>query len=134
MANQAADGDRAEVVKQQELARFAAMVRGDADGLAALLSEDLTYHHSNGGADTKSSWLAGKRASETRFISISPSDLQVRVFGTTAIITGVLCGVVQAQVGGPTRSGEARYTSVWVESEGRWKMVACQSARLLSQP
>lgn len=125
---QVADGHLLDSVKNLELARYAAMVREDFDALAALLAEDLTYHHSNAHADTKASWLASLRSGQTRFRAIETGDLQVRLFGTTAIITGTL--TMEVTVDGAPQRNPLRFTDVWIAHDGQWQMVAWQSTRL----
>ena len=44
-------------LKSLEDRRYAAMLAGDADGIADLLHDELIYMHSIGGADSKDSYL-----------------------------------------------------------------------------
>jgi len=59
------------------------------------------------------------------------SDLRVRVYGNTAIVTGraMQKGVENAK----DYSGENRFTRVYVKKEGRWVSVALQ-VTLVAKP
>lgn len=123
------DEAAAAAVNALEGQRFETMARGDVDALAALLAEDLTYHHSGGQADTKASWLASLRTGQTVFRVIEPGDRQVRVYGRTAIITGTV--TMHVTVSGEPQRNPIRYTDVWIQDgHGRWLMTAWQSTRL----
>jgi ketosteroid isomerase-like protein len=118
----------ADAVKALELQRFGAMVRGDFDALAALLADDLIYHHSNAHADTKASWLASLRSGQTTFLSMEPELVSVNAYGpSTAIVSGTMTVTVIA--GGERQVNPLRFLDVWVERGGQWQMVAWQSTR-----
>lgn len=111
-----------------EHARFAAMTSGDLDALAAILGDDLVYSHSNGRTDDKTSYLQPLRSGATKYESIEPSEVKIRVFGDI----GVLNGRAAFRV----RNGEQRqafnlvFTEVYQRRDGRWLLVSWQSTRL----
>lgn len=123
-----ASAREAERVRAAELKRFEVTTRGDLDELARLLADDLTYTHSTGVIETKAQFLDALRSGKVRYERIEPEELQVRAYGTTAVITG------KAQVSvvsdGQPKSIVLRFTDVWVKRGGRWQMVAWQSTRL----
>lgn len=104
------------------------MVRGDFEALAALLADDLVYHHSNAHADTKDSWLASLRSGQTTFLSMEPELVSVNAHTPSmAIVSGTMTVTVIA--GGQRQVNPLRFLDVWVERDGRWQMVAWQSTR-----
>jgi ketosteroid isomerase-like protein len=117
-----------DAVRAAEADRLRALVGGDYKALDLLLADDLTYTHTTAKVDTKTSYLEPLLAGRTRYQSLDPSDVQVRTYGSTAVITGVLRSV--ALVAGKESRTNMRFTSVWVERDGRWQMVAWQSTRL----
>jgi hypothetical protein len=69
--------------------RFGAMIKGDFNGLDAMVHEQLLYAHSFGNTDTKPSWLESMKSGRTKYKAVNCSDRKVRVFGDVALITGV---------------------------------------------
>lgn len=118
----------ADAVRDAEARRVRALVTADYAALELLLADDLTYTHSNARVDSKAAYLAPLLSGRTRYTSLQPEDIQVRSYGTTAIVTGTMRSV--ALVAGKESRVHMRFTSVWVEREGRWRMAAWQSTRL----
>ncbi len=117
-----------DVVKAAELQRFEAGVKVDLDLLGKLLGDDLTYTHSTGALQTKAQLLADLKSGKLQFKKIEPGDLQVRVFGATALINGTAKFSVVSN--GEAKDVNLRFTDVWVNRAGRWQMVAWQSTKL----
>ena len=117
-----------EAVRAAESQRLRALVTADYAALDRLLADDLTYTHSTAKLDTKATYLEPLVSGRTRYQSLEPSDVQVRVYGTTGVVTGILRSV--ALVAGKESRTNMRFTNVWVRRDGRWQMVAWQSTRL----
>ncbi len=124
----AAQGGAAEAVKAAEMARFKAQTTNDFKALDALLGDDLTYTHSSAAVDTKTTYIESMRSGQVKYESIESRDVQVRVYGTTAVITGA--GRFKVTARGQALDNQLRFTDVWVLRDGRWQMVAWQSTRL----
>jgi ketosteroid isomerase-like protein len=116
-----------DVVKAAEMARFEAAQKVDLETLAKLLADDLTYTHSTGRLETKAAFLESLKTGKLQFKTIEPADLQVRVFGTTAVINGTAKMSVVNE--GQAKDIALRFTDVWVNHAGRWQMVAWQSSK-----
>jgi hypothetical protein len=117
-----------DVVKAAELKRFEAAEKDDFDTLDKLLAEDLTYGHSTGVLETKAVFLASLKSGKLKFKKIEPADVQVRVFGATAIINGTAKLAVVSD--GQAKDVAIRFTDAWVRRVGHWQMVAWQSTKL----
>jgi ketosteroid isomerase-like protein len=117
-----------DVVKAAELKRFDAAVKNDLDVLGKLLGDDLTYTHSTGALQTKAQLLDDLKSGKLQFKKIEPSDLQVRVFGATAIINGT--AKISVVSDGQPKDVAIRFTDAWVKRAGGWQMVAWQSTKL----
>jgi ketosteroid isomerase-like protein len=115
-------------IRQREIRRFEAMVRGDVSALDEILSEDLTYTHATGVFETKAEFIAKLKSGQTKYESFVPEDVLVRLYGTTGVVTGV--ARVKVQVKGEHLSFQLRFTDVYVKKGDRWQMVAWQATRL----
>lgn len=118
----------ADAVKAAELRRFEVMTAKDYKALATLLADDLVYTHSSASVDSKASYLESLTSGRVTYKTIVPRDLQVRVYGDTAIINGVAAMTVDAN--GEALVNTLRFTDVWAKRNGTWQMVAWQSTRL----
>jgi len=123
MVQTAADVERE--VLAADAGRVKALLANDFAALELLLGDDLTYVHSNGMLDTKESYLGGLRSGASRYLSMDMSDVAVRTFGDTALITAKFNARVQLRDRevNPT----PRVLIVYAKRDGRWQMVAWQS-------
>ncbi len=115
-------------IRQREIRRFEAMVRGDVAALDDILSEDLTYTHATGMFESKGEFIAKLKSGQTKYESFAPEDVLVRIYGTTGVVTGAARVKVQAK--GEHLSFQLRFTDVYVKKGDRWQMVAWQATRL----
>ena len=122
------DPDAANTVRRVESTRFDAMVRNDLVLLAQLLTDDLTYVHSSGETESKTALLTTLRERRLVYDSIIPSDVTVRIEGTSAIVTGR--ARIQRRSGGEIRRPTVRFTDVYVQRAGRWRTVVWQSTTI----
>jgi ketosteroid isomerase-like protein len=68
--------------------------------------------------------LALTRLGDLKFESAKSSDVKVRVYGKTAVMTGRFNA--KGTFKGKTIDVRERYTAVWVKQNGRWQLVAEQ--------
>ena len=115
-------------IRQREIRRFGAMVRGDVPTLDDLLADDLTYTHATGVFETKPEFIAKLKSGQTKYESFAPENMLVRIYGTTGVVTGTARVKVQAK--GEHLSFQLRFTDVYVKKDDRWQMVAWQATRL----
>ena len=104
----------------------AAWQKRDAAFLAKLLADEYLSTDSGGNTATRAQELAGLEDPGTRITSFALTDLQVHVYGDTAVVTGL--NTVKATVKGKDVSGGHRFTDVFVKRDGRWQVVATQSS------
>jgi uncharacterized protein (TIGR02246 family) len=124
MVQTAADIERE--VREADEGRVKALLANDFPALESLLGDDLTYVHSNGMLDTKTSYIESLRSGASRYLQMDMSDVTVRVLGEDiAVINAKFDARVQ------TRGGEVnprpRVLIVYAKRGGRWQMVAWQS-------
>ena len=118
----------ADAAKAADLARFTAQTSNDFAALGQLLADDLIYTHSSAAVDGKASFIESMRSGTVKYESIEPRDVQVRVYGNTAVITGA--GRFRVTARGEKLDNQLRYTNVWVLRDGRWQMVSWQSTKI----
>lgn len=109
-----------------ESQRVAAMVRVDLRTLDGLLADDLSYVHSGGRVDTKTTFLG--LIAESEYEGVDYKQAEVRPAGSAWLVRGI------AQIRLKRQSGERLsypvfFLDVWAQREGRWQMVAWQATR-----
>ena len=116
------------MIADLERQRTVAMVDVDKSFLNHVLANDVTYTHSTGSLQTKDELIASLEQGRIDYVSIQNEKSEVRVYGDTAVVTGIaLFGV---KVGAESVTARLRYTDVYVKRDGYWQMVAYQSTRI----
>ena len=108
-----------------------AQQKGDTATLDRIWADDCTFINSSGELQTKAQRLAEIKSGELKFESMRRDDVQVRVYGDTAVVTSR--GTVKGQRRGQDFSGQSRGTSVYVKKQGRWQVVATHVTRIAQQ-
>ena len=68
--------------------KFQWMIHGRVDSLESVLDDRLKFIHSTGWTQTKRELLSDVKSGKLNYQSIAVSDMEVRLYGTTAIVTG----------------------------------------------
>jgi ketosteroid isomerase-like protein len=119
-----------ESLKEAELNRFKVMVAKDKAGLESVLHKDLVYFHSSGVQDSKETYIASILSGKSSYLSITPEEMQHRVYGKTGINTGIIL-IQQQAADGTLTPLRLRFTDVFVYADKRWQMVSWQSTKLV---
>jgi ketosteroid isomerase-like protein len=119
-----------ESLKEAELNRFKVMVAKDQAGLKKALHQDLVYFHSSGAQDNKETYIASIASGKSSYVSITPEEMQQRVYGKTGINTGIV-SILQQAADGVQTTIRLRFTDVFVYADKRWQMVSWQSTKLV---
>jgi ketosteroid isomerase-like protein len=106
------------------------MLKRDAAGLDRLLADDLTSITAEGKLNTKADEMADLKSGDFAPTAATVKDMKVRVFGNTAIVTGV--NTLKAKEKGKDISGDYRFTDTWVLRDGRWQCVATQGSKIVA--
>ena len=96
----------------------------DAKALDALLDNSLTYIDYDGTLKTKSDFLADVKASGHNREQQTVESTVARVYGDTAVVTGVY--QVKGTDQGRPYLRRGRFTDTWVNRNGNWVCVASQ--------
>jgi 3-hydroxyisobutyrate dehydrogenase-like beta-hydroxyacid dehydrogenase len=108
--------------------RFRSMVNQDVETLERLLDDELVWTHASAVRDGKQSFLERLTAGSIRYLEITRSEEEVRLFDNVAIVGGV--ANIHAMVNGSERFLTNRYNNVWLKRAGSWRMVNCQSTAM----
>jgi ketosteroid isomerase-like protein len=112
-------------IRTLELAHNDAIARGDVAALERLTADDFTYITPRGFLIDKKHMLIGLAQGEFRYEYRQISDLRIRLYGATAVVTGR--SLHTGQRDGRDVTDAYRYTRVYVQRGGRWLAVAWQT-------
>jgi len=101
-----------------------ALLHGDAVALDQLYANEFVYTNPDGEIRNKAQQLEFTRSGDLKFESAQSSDVKVRVYEKTAVMTGRFNA--KGTFKGETIDVRERYTAVWVKQNGRWRLVAEQ--------
>jgi hypothetical protein len=108
---------------------FNALTHGDSDVLNRLLADDfILIDVMRGSQVPKSALVALVGSGQLKFESIVLSDSHARLYGGTAVVVGrteMRMRFEQTVVG-----VHSRYTHVYVEDQGSWRMVSAQGTQI----
>ena len=76
-------------VLETQTRRFQAMMDVDVEALDTILSGELTYTHTSGHMETKGEFLSSLRSQSITYESIKPTDINIRIYDSTAVVTGI---------------------------------------------
>ena len=118
----------AEMIIELDKKRMTAMAQKDIASLKNLLCKGLVYTHSSGHQDTKQSLIDGMESGSTVYTSVVPSDVKAQDFENVVVLTGVAAISVNSK--GKPNSFRVRFTDVYENQNGTWRMVTWQSTKL----
>jgi ketosteroid isomerase-like protein len=113
-----------EVVEIEHQAREATL-RRDPEFPQRMLADDYVAIGPLGQVTTKKEAISARRSGQLRYDNIDVSDMVVRLYGDTAVVTAR--ADVKGHQLGEDFSGPYRYTRVWVRRSGRWQAVSYQA-------
>jgi ketosteroid isomerase-like protein len=119
--------DVEEQIKKLETDRAAAAVKADVAKLDKETADDYTLINANGTMSDKSKMLNAFKSGDTKFTTDDVSDMKVRVYGNTAVVTGR--ADLKGTLGGKDISGPILFTRVYVKKGGQWQAVALQQTK-----
>lgn len=118
--NAQTDGTQQEVLAAHEQRRSATL-NGDANTVASMMTDDLTFTHANAVVETKEQFVEALRSKRLQYRTLTDEDLQVRVKGNTGVVSGTVHIVVDAA--GTEYDLRVLFTELWVKEGDTWKMM-----------
>ena len=97
-----------------------------------LLADDYLGISANGTLETKADELTRRRSGTLHITQLDLSDIKVRIYGDTAVVTSKADLV--GKNGDRDISGRFRYTRVYSNRMGQWRIVSFEASRISPQP
>jgi type IV pilus biogenesis protein CpaD/CtpE len=104
-----------------------AMVDPTPGALAALVADDLSYGHSGGRVDTKTSFISDLLEGKSDFVSIVITDQTVKVANNLAIVRHSLAA--DTNDSGKISKVSLKVLGIWQKQGTTWKLIARQAVR-----
>jgi ketosteroid isomerase-like protein len=105
-----------------------AQLTNNVSAVDRLLAEDYLGISSNGTLETKADELARRRSGSLHITHLDLSDIKVRIYGDTAVVTSRADLV--GKNGDRDISGRYRYTRVYSNRDGQWRIVSFEASRV----
>lgn len=113
-----------QVLQLEHQSREAAL-HNDASFVQRTLADDYVAIGPLGNVVTKTETLAARRQGQVHYEAINISEMVVRIYGDTAIVTAK--AVVKGSDLGEDFSGPYRFTRIWVKRNGQWLTASYQA-------
>src|SRR5262249_30159013 len=124
-------GSIEQVIRQLDHERIQAQIDADAAALERIYAADFIGVGPSGAVRTKPQVISDFTSGELKFQSITTDEVQVRIYGNTAVETGR--STMNGQDGGKTVPRDNRFTRVWVKQQGHWRLVLNHYSPLIMQ-
>ena len=117
-----------EAIRGLERDRFRAMVDANGPLLDTLLSDNVSYIHTNGKRETKQQFIDGITAGRRRYRQIEIQSQEVLPAGReTFIVTGR--ALIEMEANNGALLFPIAYTAIHAQVDGQWRLVAWQATR-----
>lgn len=117
-----------EAIRVLERDRFRAMVDGDVPLLNQLLSDNVSYVHTNGKRETKQQFIDAISTGHRRYRQIEVQSQEVLPVGSeTCVVTGRALIEIEANSGALLYP--IAYTAIQAQEAGQWRLVAWHATR-----
>jgi uncharacterized protein (TIGR02246 family) len=120
--------DAAADVEKLEQERFTAYVKSDVAALDRIFADDLVYIHSNGVPDTKAAVVQSFASGDLKISRFEAEEIKVRQIGDVMVAVGLVH--VDLVNKGNAAKFDIRYTAIYVNQGGQWRLVHVQNARI----
>jgi hypothetical protein len=103
-----------------------ALINKDSVSLDDVLANDVSYGHTSGLIQTKAQLIRSVVSKEQDYKNIIPSDMNIRVYDNTAVVT-MKSSVIMNYQDKPLNM-DMYITLVWIK-KNKWQLVARQSVK-----
>ena len=122
-------GEEAAVAQAIETLREG-LLKADKMKLAQVASDQISYGHSDGRAETKDQFITGVMNRKQTVKSLAFPELKVAVVGNAAIARHIYLS--ESELDGKQTTTRIGALQVWQKQDGAWKLLARQGFRLPS--
>ena len=105
-----------------------ALQRNDVAAVERIVADDYIITTAEGTVLNKEQDTAPLKSGEVKFETAATEDVKVRIFGKTAVVTGI--GRFKGTYKGRPFTVNERFTDVYVKRRDRWQPVAAHSTAL----
>ena len=102
-----------------------ALEKQDREGLNKILAREFTFIEPDGSLINRDDYLADRSSNASDTESFEIADVKVRVFGDSALVTGI-SKITERRQGNRYRFS-LRWKELWVREAGKWKVLAGQA-------
>ena len=120
-----------QVIRKLDNERIQAQIHADPAALKRIYADDFIGVGPSGTVRTKPQVISDFTSGGLKFQSITTDDVQVRVYGNTAVETGRSTMIGQDKNKVVPRDN--RFTRVWVKLDGNWQLVANHYSLLITK-
>lgn len=129
-AAQVSGTDEQKVLKANE-AFDKAVVDRDIEAYDRIVADDFVFTDFKGNVTDKKQEIEKLRSRKIKFIYGRSSEVRVKLYGSTAVVTGRFDAKLTDAQGKESMFAE-RYTAVFYRHKGNWRMVAEQSTEIVN--
>ena len=126
------DGSVEQTLMKIERDGLAALLKKDIAAFGRIFADDAVVITPDGSAQTKAQLLADVKSGDLVVESSEISDMKVRAYGDTAVVTYVTTD--KGKFKGQDISGRYRWTDVFVRRAGTWQVVAGHGTPIQQPP
>lgn len=126
------DGSVEQTLMKIERDGLAALLKKDIAAFGRIFADDAVVITPDGSAQTKAQLIADVKSGDLVVESSEISDMKVRAYGDTAVVTYVTTD--KGKFKGQDISGRYRWTDVFVRRAGTWQVVAGHGTPIQQPP
>ena len=127
----AAEADEDATIVAKNVAAFrSAQIAADGTALDTLCAAELSYSHSDGRVEDKTTFIANATSGKSKFLSLAYDDLKIRVVGSAAIVRFHWVGEAESIPDGKRSATNLHVLMNWQKQGGEWKLLSRASTKL----
>lgn len=124
-------GSVEQTIRRLDDERIQAQIHADKVALDRIYADDFIGVGPSGTVRKKPQVISDFTSGELKFQSITTDEVEIRVYGNTAVETG-RSTMIGEDKGKPVPR-DNRFTRVWVKQKGRWQLVANHYSLLVAR-
>lgn len=102
---------------------------GDTKALDGLLDNSIILVNDDGSVQSKADFLASVHATNSQEQQVAPESMQVHVFGTVAVASGVMR--VKGVENGKSYTRREQFVDTWLFKAGKWVCIATDATPIV---
>ena len=124
-------GSVEQTIRRLDDERIQAQIHADKVALDRIYADDFIGVGPSGTVRKKPQVISDFTSGELKFQSITTDEVEIRIYGNTAVETG-RSTMIGEDKGKPVPR-DNRFTRVWVKQKGRWQLVANHYSLLVAR-